>query len=75
MDCGRCRNASGKIDQLDNVIQGGLGGMRGMDDSLRKLLDARMITGQTAYEAYCVKSKFHRYADATGYQARPMADE
>jgi hypothetical protein len=46
-----------------------------MDDSLRKLLDARLISGQTAYEAYHVKSKFHHYADATGYQARPMADE
>jgi hypothetical protein len=29
-----------------------------MDDSLRKLLDARLITGQTAYEVYHVKSKF-----------------
>jgi hypothetical protein len=36
-----------------------------MNDPLRKLLDARLIIGQTAHEAYRIKSKFQRYADAT----------
>lgn len=40
----------GKTDQIDNVIQGGaMQGMQRMDNALRKLLDAKLISGDEAY--------------------------
>jgi len=40
----------GKTEQLDNVIQsGGMQGMQRMDTALRRLLDAKLITGEDAY--------------------------
>jgi twitching motility protein PilT len=52
----------GRIDQIETIIQGGaLMGMQGMDNALRKLLDARMITGCDAYQACRVKADFERY--------------
>jgi twitching motility protein PilT len=52
----------GKIDQIENIIQGGaLLGMQSMDNALRQLLDARLIQGVDAYEAADVKSQFKQY--------------
>lgn len=52
----------GKIDQIENIIQGGaLLGMQSMDNALRQLLDARQIKGADAYEAAYVKSQFKQY--------------
>lgn len=52
----------GRIDQIENIIQSGaLLGMQGMDNALRKLLDAKLITGQDAFEACRIKPDFERY--------------
>lgn len=52
----------GKIEQLENIIQGGaLVGMQSMDNALRGLLDERRITGDAAYEAAVLKSQFEHH--------------
>lgn len=49
----------GKLDQLENAMQGGRGaGMKTMDSSLHELLDKGLITGRSAYEAALDKKKF-----------------
>ena len=55
----------GKTDQLANAIQtGGLHGMQSLDASLRKLLDAKLITGKDAYHKAVVKKDFERFVGA-----------
>ena len=49
----------GKLDQLENAMQGGGRiGMRTMDSALKDLLDQGRISGKTAYEAALEKRKF-----------------
>ena len=49
----------GKLDQLENAMQGGGRiGMRTMDSALKDLMDQGRITGKTAYEAALEKRKF-----------------
>jgi twitching motility protein PilT len=49
----------GKLDQLENAMQGGARvGMRTMDSALKDLMDQGRITGKTAYEAALEKRKF-----------------
>jgi twitching motility protein PilT len=49
----------GKLDQLENAMQGGARiGMRTMDSALKDLLDQGRITGKTAYGAALEKRKF-----------------
>jgi twitching motility protein PilT len=49
----------GKLDQLENAMQGGGRiGMRTMDSALRDLMDQGRISGKTAYEAALEKRKF-----------------
>jgi twitching motility protein PilT len=49
----------GKLDQLENAIQGGSKiGMRTMDSALKDLMDQGRITGKTAYESALEKRKF-----------------
>jgi twitching motility protein PilT len=57
----------GKLDQLENAMQGGRQvGMRTMDSALRELLDQGVISGRTAYEAAIEKRKFEEYRDQPG---------
>ncbi len=54
----------GKTDQLANIIQsGGLQGMQSMDTALRRLLDAKVITGEEAYMRARHKGDFERYRE------------
>ena len=54
----------GKTDQLDNVIQsGGLQGMQSIDTALRRLMDAKVITGDEAYLKARNKANFERYRE------------
>lgn len=49
----------GKLDQLENAMQGGARlGMRTMDSALKDLMDQGRISGKTAYEAALEKRKF-----------------
>ena len=49
----------GKLDQLENAMQGGgRVGMRTMDSALKDLMDQGRISGKTAYEAALEKRKF-----------------
>ncbi len=49
----------GKLDQLENAMQGGGRiGMRTMDSALKDLMDQGRISGKTAYEAALEKRKF-----------------
>ncbi len=49
----------GKLEQLENAIQGGSRiGMRTMDSALKDLLDQGRITGKTAYESALEKRRF-----------------
>jgi twitching motility protein PilT len=53
----------GKTDQLANAIQaGGLLGMQTLDTALRKMLDAKLISGNEAHLHSVVKSDFERFA-------------
>jgi twitching motility protein PilT len=55
-----------KTDQLANAIQaGGLQGMQTLDTALRKMLDAKLISGSEAYLHAVVKSDFERFAAYT----------
>jgi len=52
----------GKTDQMQNAIQtGGLQGMQSLDAALRKLLDAKIISGKEAYMKAIVKKDFERF--------------
>jgi twitching motility protein PilT len=54
----------GKLDQLENAMQGGRQtGMKTMDSSLRELLDKSTISGRAAYEAALDKKKFEELKD------------
>lgn len=54
----------GKLDQLENAMQGGAkAGMRTMDSALRELFDQGRISGRTAYEAALEKRKFEQFKD------------
>jgi twitching motility protein PilT len=56
----------GKLDQLENAMQGGRqNGMRTMDFSLRELFDKGLISGQSAYRAAIEKHGFEEFKDAT----------
>jgi twitching motility protein PilT len=49
----------GKLDQLENAMQGGGRiGMRTMDSALKDLMDQGRISGKTAYESALEKRKF-----------------
>ena len=55
----------GKTEQLVTAIQsGGLLGMQSMDTALRRLLDAKQITGTDAYRKAINKKEFEMYAEA-----------
>ena len=52
----------GKTEQLPNAIQtGGLHGMQSLDAALRKLVDAKLISGKDAYHKAVVKTDFERF--------------
>ncbi len=51
----------GKTKQLGTAIQtGALQGMQGIDQALRRLLEAKLITGDAAYEKAENKAAFSR---------------
>ncbi len=53
----------GKTEQLRSALQsGGLQGMQSLDTALRKLVDAKLVSGQDAYGACVVKRDFEQYA-------------
>jgi twitching motility protein PilT len=55
----------GKTEQLTTAIQsGGLQGMQSMDTALRRLLDAKQITGTDAFRKAINKKEFEMYAEA-----------
>jgi twitching motility protein PilT len=55
----------GKTEQIATAIQGGsLQGMQSMDMALRRLLDAKQITGKDAYRKAINKRDFEMYAEA-----------
>ncbi|MCC5793900.1 MAG: type IV pilus twitching motility protein PilT [Chromatiales bacterium] len=57
----------GKLDQLENAMQGGRSaGMCTMDGSLRELMDRGIISGQSAYEAAIEKRKFEEFRSPAG---------
>ena len=54
----------GKLDQLENAMQGGRrSGMITMDSALKDLLDKGVITGKAAYQASIEKRKFEDVKD------------
>lgn len=54
----------GKTEQLDNVIQsGGMQGMQLMDSALRRLVDAKLITGDDAYLKARNKADFEKFRE------------
>jgi twitching motility protein PilT len=54
----------GKLDQLENAMQGGRqAGMRTMDSSLRELFDRGTVSGRAAYECALDKKKFEDVKD------------
>jgi twitching motility protein PilT len=54
----------GKLEQLENVIQSSAAeGMCTMDGSLKKLLDADVVSGHEAYLQAFDKSKFEQFKD------------
>jgi twitching motility protein PilT len=54
----------GKTEQIATAIQGGsLQGMQSMDTALRRLLDAKAITGKEAYRKAVNKREFEMYAE------------
>jgi twitching motility protein PilT len=55
----------GKTEQIATAIQSGsLQGMQSMDTALRRLLDAKQITGMDAYRKAINKKEFEMYAEA-----------
>ena len=58
------KSLEGKLDQLENAMQGGrAAGMKTMDSSLRELFDRGVITGRAAYECALDKKKFEDVKD------------
>jgi twitching motility protein PilT len=54
----------GKPEQLTTVVQsGGLQGMQTLDTSLRRLVDARLITGKEAYRKATNKAAFQQFVE------------
>ncbi|WKZ11498.1 MAG: type IV pilus twitching motility protein PilT [Gammaproteobacteria bacterium] len=54
----------GKLDQLENAMQGGRqAGMKTMDSSLRELFDKGIASGRAAYDAALDKKKFEEIKD------------
>lgn len=54
----------GKSEQLDNVIQSGaMQGMQRMDTALRRLVDAKLISGDDAYMKARNKADFEQYRE------------
>ncbi|RPI48550.1 MAG: type IV pilus twitching motility protein PilT [Betaproteobacteria bacterium] len=54
----------GKAEQLATAIQsGGLQGMQSMDTALRRLMDAKVITGREAYRKAINKREFEMFAE------------
>lgn len=54
----------GKIEQLENVIQGGaLQGMQSIDNALRHLMDEKLISGDEAYRKARNKANFEQYRE------------
>jgi twitching motility protein PilT len=54
----------GKTEQIASAIQSGsLHGMQSMDTALRRLLDAKRITGSDAYRKAINKKEFEMYAE------------
>ena len=54
----------GKTEQLATAIQGGgLQGMQSMDTALRRLVDARVISGKEAYRKAINKREFEMFAE------------
>jgi len=55
----------GKSEQMENIIQsGGMQGMQLMDTALKRLLDAKLITGDDAYMKARNKADFERYRNS-----------
>ncbi|HKK13428.1 MAG TPA: PilT/PilU family type 4a pilus ATPase, partial [Gammaproteobacteria bacterium] len=62
----------GKTEQIENTMQGGaLQGMQTLDTALRRLLDAKLISGDDAYGKARNKSAFEAYRT----QGTPSAEE
>jgi twitching motility protein PilT len=54
----------GKTEQIATAIQsGGLLGMQSMDNALRRLMDAKLITGRSAYRKAINKREFEMFAE------------
>jgi twitching motility protein PilT len=54
----------GKTEQIATAIQSGsLQGMQSMDTALRRLLDAKLITGKDAYRKAINKKEFEMYGE------------
>jgi twitching motility protein PilT len=54
----------GKLDQLENAMQGGRAmGMKTMDSALKDMYDRGRISGRSAYEAAIEKKKFEELKD------------
>jgi len=54
----------GKTEQIATAIQsGGLQGMQSMDTALRRLMDAKVITGRDAYRKAINKREFEMFAE------------
>ena len=52
----------GKLDQLENAMQGGrASGMRTMDSALKDLVDQGVISGKSAYENAMEKRRFEEF--------------
>jgi twitching motility protein PilT len=55
----------GKLDQLENSMQGGRAfGMRTMDSALRDLMEKGVISGKSAYQHANEKRNFEEFSDA-----------
>jgi len=64
----------GKIDQLENIVQGGaLQGMQSMDTVLRRYLDEKIITGNEAYRVARNKSAFEQYRETDDLMSPDLA--
>jgi twitching motility protein PilT len=58
----------GKTGQLMGVIErGALLGMQSLDNSLRRMLDAKLITGSEAYRKAVNKSEFEQFWEQEAY--------
>ena len=55
----------GKSEQMRSALQSsGLQGMQSMDSALRKLVDAKVISGKEAYHSCVIKRDFEQYKEA-----------